>query len=325
MVKVFRLRDPMTYTPFAANSIRDTEYFLNHGIEFTNSAQNCDLFVKRHFPSKKLGAYIKLRYGSRPILVWTHEPRYDRHFQSIVRGSLLFPSIHIMNIYTGDINLCNYTIYNWSIREPIQLLNESDISLWNKQQSVAFLGTYVPHPSKFSLIKNGIDINLTGIRQQLAVTGKKQGMVDIYGRGWADGIAMEDSRGDGWHSRKHEILKKYKFNICLENTNFDYYCTEKIWDSIRAHCLPIYYGKDNRIYEDFPRESFIDVANFDSPESLWDYIESMTKEDYITRCNRCIEVYNRLSNQFSNPAERRKVYEKMLMKIVERIQAIVLS
>lgn len=41
---------------------------------------------------------------------------------------------------------------------------------------------------------------------------------------------------------KIEFLKNYTFNICPENTNSQYYVTEKLVHAIRAGCIPIYWG-----------------------------------------------------------------------------------
>lgn len=41
---------------------------------------------------------------------------------------------------------------------------------------------------------------------------------------------------------KVDYLKQFKFNVCAENVNDDGYVTEKIFDSIRADCIPLYSG-----------------------------------------------------------------------------------
>jgi hypothetical protein len=144
------------------------------------------------------------------------------------------------------------------------------------------------------------------------------GLVDVYGRFWPDNIALSESRAGDWHTTKLNILKNYQFNICLENTNFDYYCTEKIWDSISSGCLPIYFGQGNRIYEDFPKDSFLDYAKFDDAHTLFEAIRDMSPQEYCLRMNRCIEVYNRLSEKHDFVEQR----ALMLLKIVDKIAEI---
>lgn len=44
---------------------------------------------------------------------------------------------------------------------------------------------------------------------------------------------------------KYEFIKQFKFNICPENSNAEGYVTEKIFQSIEAGCIPIYWGSNN--------------------------------------------------------------------------------
>ncbi len=53
-------------------------------------------------------------------------------------------------------------------------------------------------------------------------------------------------------NNKYKFIKQYKFNICLENSNAPGYVTEKIFQSVEAGCIPIYWGADNK-----PEESIL--------------------------------------------------------------------
>lgn len=44
---------------------------------------------------------------------------------------------------------------------------------------------------------------------------------------------------------KAECIRHYRFNICPENVDAPYYCTEKIFDAFSAGCIPIYHGSGN--------------------------------------------------------------------------------
>jgi len=44
---------------------------------------------------------------------------------------------------------------------------------------------------------------------------------------------------------KTDYLRNYNFNICPENSNQSGYVTEKLFQSIEAGCIPIYWGSDN--------------------------------------------------------------------------------
>jgi len=52
----------------------------------------------------------------------------------------------------------------------------------------------------------------------------------------------DDTLKEQFSDNKIEYLKQYRFNICPENSNAMGYTTEKIFESLRAGCIPIYYG-----------------------------------------------------------------------------------
>lgn len=50
---------------------------------------------------------------------------------------------------------------------------------------------------------------------------------------------------DKYENNKFEYMKTFKFNICAENDNTEYYVTEKIFDAFMSDCIPLYYGANN--------------------------------------------------------------------------------
>lgn len=79
---------------------------------------------------------------------------------------------------------------------------------------------------------------------------------------------------------KFQILQKYYFSLCYENSRNIGYITEKIFDSFFAGCVPIYLGAPN-ITDYVPAETFIDKRKFDSYANLYNYIKNMPEERYI--------------------------------------------
>jgi hypothetical protein len=167
-------------------------------------------------------------------------------------------------------------------------------------------------------IVQGVNRDLNGLRMEFLKEGLGRRRIDVYGPGWPQGMSKEDSRAGNWWDRKKEILRNYDICVALENTNFDHYCTEKIWQAIGGGCLPIYYGKGNRIYDTFPRNSFIDASEFASVQDIYAFIGTMSREDYLTRYNRCVEANNVAAAILDPEAERRTV----LAKVVERIYEV---
>jgi len=323
---------PMRYTPFDSQDhgrafIRsqghdlqdDLAFLAAHGIALTANLWQADLFLLCKYPVMDRRARWLLRLLRwKPALIWTDEPRYVPVAEPRMPPQGGLPALHVMNVYTGDVFLSNITMFGWAINRRLPYVEEARLDPF-PERSVAALATYIADPERQRFVLNGRDIDLVMPRQELILAGHRRGMVDVYGRNWPDGISRAVSRDGDWYTAKLDVLQHYRFNICLENTNYAYYCTEKIWDSIRGGCLPIYYGAGNRIYEDFPRGSFIDYADFTSPEALFAYIAQMSRREYCERMNRCIEVYNRLYERHDFVAQR----ERSLLKIVEKVRMLV--
>lgn len=316
MIKLFKV-DPMTYTPFSSEQTAD--FFRKRGIIFTNNKYDCDIFVSRY----SHGLSLRILFPFKKYLVWTHEPRHDQHLKSKLNGFLCLPDVSIMNAYTEDIYLNNYGIYGKAVDQVLEPLNEKNFSGFKHKKIVALM-MYRNNQKKWSLKKDGKELDLCYLRTRIALEGYNLNKVDIYGKGWPKGISREDSRDNNWKKRKSVILQEYHYNLCFENTNADYYCTEKIWDSIKGGCLPIYYGKENKIYEDFPKNSFLDYCDFKSTGELFDYIENMDKKEFIERMNLCINVFNEVYNKRKIHKFYDKKYdEEMLLKIVYKINEMV--
>lgn len=92
--------------------------------------------------------------------------------------------------------------------------------------------------------------------------------------------------------KKINVLSKYKFCFCYENSNLiPGYISEKIWDCFFAGCIPIYYGAPN-IQDYIPADIFIDFRQFDSYEKMYSYLKNMNELDYSKYLNRTKEFLN---------------------------------
>jgi hypothetical protein len=100
---------------------------------------------------------------------------------------------------------------------------------------------------------------------------------------------------------KFEALAKARFCICYENAkDIPGYVTEKLFDSLFAGCVPIYWGEPN-IQNIVPTSCFIDFRQFvnsSNPyQELYQYLSKMTEQDYI--------AYQEAGRQFlASPAFR---------------------
>lgn len=291
MIKVFPFGRFILQSPF----LRDWEgkeeaqsLLRDEGIFITSDVMSADLIMTSGLDSKRILAKLlamMLKYGEqKKYLIWTDEPRFDLSFSPVISYPFL-PKLHVFNIYTGAY-INNYRFLPST--QPLEFLKYFEFS---HCKTVAVM-LYRNSQREWSLQYQGRELDLCYLRTQIALTGHKMGVCDIYGHGWPNGISIGKSRYGNWVDEKRKILKNYHFNLAFENTNWPNYCTEKIWQAIEFGSLPIYYGQGNAIYEDFQQESFIDYCQFENPQDLFRFIQSMTPQEYKQRINLCIEAFN---------------------------------
>jgi hypothetical protein len=323
VITYFCLRQ-MRYTPFnvQGDTIHEEfgqEILRQHRIFPSTDWRASDILLTDMYPLD--ASFYRRNPGAsrKPVLVWTPEPRYCTVFAKLVEPLGEIPQVHIMNVYTGDLYLNNFSIFSWAIEAPkIDPSRLVTCSRTQVPQIVTISSFFDTDAAQTTLVRCGRDIDLYAFRQAIVFEARKSNCIDVFGRNWPKGISKEDSRGDGWHDRKIELLQPYRFNLCLENTTYDFYCSEKIWDAIRAGCLPIYFGKGNRIYDDFPEGSFVDAAQYATPTELLSHINNMGDREYRDRYTKCATVYNRFIDTSSFEAE----YERSVRTTISRIESI---
>jgi hypothetical protein len=68
--------------------------------------------------------------------------------------------------------------------------------------------------------------------------------------------------------RKHDLLEKYYFSLCIENGDIGPdYITEKIFDSLIAGTVPIYLGADN-VADYIPSDIFFNLRQYSDCDAL---------------------------------------------------------
>lgn len=259
------------------------------------------------FASNRLKPLLRwiIRYPRKRFLIWTNEPRYSVTLSDRLRLRPLRSSIEVMNVFGCEVfwhPLHFLGSFHFGTLDPLSIDLEMPLtpvrtSRQNGNRPIVAVYSNRQHERGRCVI-GGIDRDLERTRVALAIRGHQRGLVDIVGSGWPTGMAMEssgfgqDSAAVPWHRRKLDILSRYRFNICLENTTYGFYVTEKIWHSIAAGCLPIYWGRGNHIGDIFPRHSFVDAAQFESPDELFDAVAGMSDSEWCDRYNACVEVFN---------------------------------
>jgi hypothetical protein len=70
---------------------------------------------------------------------------------------------------------------------------------------------------------------------------------------------------------KLEFIKDYKFTFAFENSEFQGYTTEKIFEPMLKNSIPLYWGNP-LVAEDFNRKSFVNYYDFSREEEMIDRI-----------------------------------------------------
>lgn len=160
---------------------------------------------------------------------------------------------------------------------------------------------------------------------------------DLYGPGWDKGtyLMQESPAIYAWISkfrinkllprrryckcwrgtveRKRQVLGKYRFAYCYENTTeIPGYITEKIFDVMMAGSVPIYIGHA-AVGLRIPRECYVDRADFADDGALYDFISNMDEKtwgDYISAARRFLA--SDAAQEFSIMAYVRRVSRVVL-------------
>lgn len=211
------------------------------------------------------------------LFLWTSEPYYSTTIQTT--SQIYGIPVHIFNVWNGRSLFHNGTFLFQNVKSFPTKPERRQI--WRSQnlQTTCALITY----------PQGNTVQATQERVTIAKEGFARGLCAIYGKGWPPGYSLENSRDGEWWKSKPAILTKYDFCVAMENCLKPYYVSEKLWDSILNGCLPIYCD-NGTIYNDFPKDSFIDICEYNTIEEVWDTVRKMTLEEWNRRFDLCWEA-----------------------------------
>ena len=112
------------------------------------------------------------------------------------------------------------------------------------------------------------------------INGKQ--FVHSYGEHLKNSILPESAINLDWKSQSIEIRKLHKFSLCFENTLHIGYTSEKIFSSIIAGSIPIYWGNP-KISLDLNQRRLIDVHSFEN---------NLKAIEYVLAAHQNVELYN---------------------------------
>ncbi|KAA3621689.1 MAG: glycosyl transferase, partial [Flavobacterium sp.] len=190
MIKIYKI-DSMNYTPFDPNFDQgDFEYLVSAGLSITKNLKEADLFAA--YDTKKLKRFMLKNPFKKPFLLWTNEPRLSQIKLHTYRPYRLLPKVNVMNVYTGDVFINNVTYQKkrFTAASKLELLS-ANFKLDNRK--VAALMSYYNAGRNSALFIDGVNIDLVRKRSEIGIYGHEHDLLDIYGKGWPEGMSKEDS------------------------------------------------------------------------------------------------------------------------------------
>ena len=194
------------------------------------------------YPKKKISFFSV--FGARYVFDWNKSDikifftgeNLQKHFPEYSDSALSNAKI---NLSLGFEYLSNNPKY---LRFPLWILFTHDPEYREKEIIEATQKLSHPIIRKRSQFASHISSwDGTGIRREICEALTKIEKVDCAGKF----MHNDDSLRLKYNDNKITYLKNYKFNICPENSDSNGYVTEKIFQSIQAGCIPVYWGSEN--------------------------------------------------------------------------------
>lgn len=308
------------------------------GIEVAAVPEAADVIVAAL--AEELGPYVHRFDAAKRYLIWCDEPLWSCSFQLLDKAQLKVANptspepalnipVDVMNCFTGDVYFSNHHFFTPGYHIDLAELQRVDErepfsdSLPAAARQIACFVTY-RNAARWNFTHPCGIRGLNNLRTRVALEGKVLGKVDIFGQGWPAGFASGEDRfgnaGSDPFRLKMERYRNYHFALCFENTWAPYYVTEKIWQAILSGCLPIYYaGPQHSIYQEFPRNSFLDYHDYADPVELFEHIDRMTAAEHRERMAACLET---LRNALLRSDEGRTAVDLQLRAFAARVHNI---
>jgi hypothetical protein len=84
------------------------------------------------------------------------------------------------------------------------------------------------------------------------------------------------SREDDGPKVKYDFLSNHKFSLCFENSSYPGYTTEKLYESLCARTIPIYWGSPT-VDTDFNPKAFLNWHDYGNDDEFFEVIVTIDK------------------------------------------------
>lgn len=269
----------------------DTDYY---------SFGNCSRFLKIN-SSARLKAFVLMEPPSAFPYIYKALPKISQFFEFLYVHNIQGDGFSLRNVDEKKLKKFYHPI---PYRGVLQ-------SFWNVDRHKKILlinGNHRPLDSNRELYS---------LRIKYIVALQKTNSIDLYGRGWDEWWSGNSRWLPYWLNRgailsawkggcnsKFEMMGRYDFALCIENTEMLGYISEKIFDCFYSGTIPIYWGAPD-IDKYIPSNCYINLRNFSDSNKLVGMLSSLTRSDidsYRESIKRFMEsekidpYYNSLEN-----------------------------
>lgn len=123
--------------------------------------------------------------------------------------------------------------------------------------------------------------------------------VDSAGKFRTNTTELINMNNVNWSISKNVFLKKYKFNICFENSSYPGYFTEKLMQAKLSGTIPIYWG-DPKVIEECNPNSFINYSLFKNDEDFINEIKRLDTDDIAYKKIRDTPLFSYTKEYYMN-------------------------
>jgi hypothetical protein len=115
-------------------------------------------------------------------------------------------------------------------------------------------------------------------------------------------------------ANKWDFIKNYKFTLAFENESYPGYTTEKIFEPMLFHSIPIYWGNP-LVDRDFNPGSFINYHDYNNDEAVIEQIIAVDNNPDLYREYLSQPYYNNNEvNEYANPDNILRRFEEIIAK-----------
>lgn len=223
------------------------------------------------FPNIDIDSFKRL-YNPIRIFLSFENYRYD-HIKSdyFITGDMGVSNInHLRFPYFKD-------CIDWSVTEDIfrekNTLNAHRFGFyWKIEDLMNPQGDeFLKKKKEFSFISS----HLNEPRKSIHETLSKKFKINSFGRQFDKNIKNHNSS----NFKTYDILSKYAFNLCPENSLYPGYYTEKLGNAFLSKTLPVTWA-DKNINYDFNEKAFINLIDY-SKDNYQNLFELLEDEDFL--------------------------------------------